>query len=263
MAASIGSPSTSLTIKSLPGLTDDQRATLKENKVTTIAKLRNSELFASMPAITKAFVLYPPENLEPKLAKKAAKILTNIIKKADPTSRTEVVGSIARCNKMLDSVKPTDAAPPPTCPPGTTAYKAEKEGCCEEAGDIDILTTASLAASIKALREDKSIEILSIYASGTKKTSMICRVVVGETVAQASPHIIKVDLFNTKNAETFPFAYLHYTKGKERNIALRNHAKAAGLKLNQESLTNVKTGEKHKFDDPKKIEAFLKNLKSK
>lgn len=120
---------------------------------------------------------------------------------------------------------------------GVGSYRRKKP----KPEDIDILTTKSIATTLRDIRaaanppqKTKNADffvaapfiVCGEYSVGPAKASII--------IEYREKHY-KIDIFYTK-PEAYAFALLHYTGSAKFNIRIRAHAKKQGYKLNQYGL---------------------------
>lgn len=106
---------------------------------------------------------------------------------------------------------------------------------CETIGDIDILAVADdpLAASAHFASEAGVTEVL---VQGASKTSLRARVdAEGGRWGAEDDLLVQVDL-RLVPAESWGAALMYFTGSKEHNVRLREHARRAGLTLNEYGL---------------------------
>lgn len=121
-------------------------------------------------------------------------------------------------------------------------------------GDIDVLITGqinNLKTIVDKLIEQKYIIVDGILAYGEVKFMGMCKL----------PKYTKyrrIDILYTSPKE-YPFAELYFTGNYKFNTEMRKHALTLGYSLNEQGLTDVKTGKfiEHNFKTEKDIFSFL------
>jgi DNA polymerase (family X) len=113
----------------------------------------------------------------------------------------------------------------------------------ETVGDIDLMGTADDPESVIAAFV-KLPQVRQVLSHGPTKASAIL------------PKGLQADLRMVEH-DSFGSLLQHFTGSKEHNVALRTRTQAQGLSLSEYGITDVKTGEVHKFIDEHSFYRFL------
>ena len=113
----------------------------------------------------------------------------------------------------------------------------------ETVGDIDLMGTADDPESVITAFV-KLPQIRQVLSQGPTKASVIL------------PKGLQADLRMVEH-DAFGSLLQHFTGSKEHNVALRTRTQAQGLSLSEYGITDVKTGEMHKFTDEHSFYRFL------
>ena len=113
----------------------------------------------------------------------------------------------------------------------------------ETVGDIDLMGTADDPESVVAAFV-KLPQVREILSQGPTKASVIL------------PGGLQADLRMVEHAD-FGSLLQHFTGSKEHNVALRTRSQKQGFSLSEYGITDMKTGELHRFADEHSFYAFL------
>lgn len=121
-------------------------------------------------------------------------------------------------------------------------------------GDIDVLITGqvnNLKTIVDKLIDKKYIILDGILAYGEVKFMGICKL-------PKYANFRRIDILYTPPKE-YPFAELYFTGNYKFNTEMRKHALTLGYSLNEQGLSDVKTGNliEHEFITEKDIFTFL------
>ena len=121
-------------------------------------------------------------------------------------------------------------------------------------GDIDVLISGqvnNLKIIVDKLIEQKYIIVDGILAYGEVKFMGMCKL-------PKHTNYRRIDILYTSPKE-YPFAELYFTGNYKFNTEMRKHALTLGYSLNEQGLTDVKTGKfiEHNFKTEKDIFSFL------
>lgn len=113
----------------------------------------------------------------------------------------------------------------------------------ETVGDIDLMGTADDPASVIAAFV-KFPKVRQVLSQGPTKASVIL------------PKGLQADLRMVEH-DAFGSLLQHFTGSKEHNVALRTRSQTQGFSLNEYGITEVNTGQLHKFTDEHSFYQFL------
>ncbi|MBN1375313.1 MAG: DNA polymerase/3'-5' exonuclease PolX, partial [Dehalococcoidia bacterium] len=113
----------------------------------------------------------------------------------------------------------------------------------ETVGDIDLMGTADEPEAVISAFV-KFHKVRQVLSQGPTKASVI--LLKG---LQADLRMVEHDAFGS--------LLQHFTGSKEHNVALRTRSQAQGFSLSEYGITDVKTGEVHKFTDEHSFYQFL------
>jgi len=113
----------------------------------------------------------------------------------------------------------------------------------ETVGDIDLMGTSDDPEAVIAAFV-KLPQVRQVLSQGPTKASVVL------------PRGLQADLRMVEH-DAFGSLLQHFTGSKEHNVALRTRTQAQGLSLSEYGITDVKTGEIHKFADEHSFYRFL------